>query len=423
MSPVFDPISLQLIHSLIHLVNRSTGIVDDARLSISSQLAGSYVFASPSARRSCHESLGPLQNAGVIECAWHLQVLDDFETLKHIHIPNGKSFLDFLGVASQASVVANTATELNALKCDTGWINQKITEIGERWHLGARYLQLGPEHIDQVKIAATVAQKLASEPLCGRSMKALSLDWFGASHIIEDHRHIIALFCESQINRFARDLGHMDQMASLGLVNHSPLLHMRGPFDAICDDETLLDISGWSGVALCSEFVRGFERSAVPSYVLTIENLTLYQRYIAAVRDEGLVIYVGDFPTAVMLAHYQKIVQSLPVHTPLYHWGNIDLPGYKSVLALNHVAHSNEVMPFNMGSKQLLDGASRAVKSVPLPLNKLKKLAFSSPKFLRSVLVDIASLPADHISEVQSEGMAISSPQHVREVYQQPLPA
>lgn len=410
MLQIFDPITQQLIQSLLNLVNRSTGTVDGARLSISSQFAAGYVYASPAARRLCHDALKPLQKRGLIECTWHLKVLDDFETLKQIHVPIGKAFLDYLGIAPQVNMVANASSSLEALKCGVDWIDKKVKEIGERWQLGARYLQFGPEHINQVIIAARFAHKLAAEAVNGRNIHALSFDWFGAAHIIDEHKEVITVFCESQINDFARELGYKEQLSSLGVVNHSALLHLRGPFEAICDDDKLLDIGGWSGAAVCAEFVRGFERNAIPSYVLTIEDLNVYQRYIATVRDDGLVFYVGDFPSQTLLNHYEKIVDMLPTETLLYHWGNIDFAGYKTILAIQDVLVGREVFPFNMGRGQLVDNTRDRNRGVSMPLNKLRKLAFSAPKKLRETLVDVSGLPAEQVCERHSDSMRVVSP-------------
>ncbi|HEY7772277.1 MAG TPA: Wadjet anti-phage system protein JetD domain-containing protein [Marinagarivorans sp.] len=407
MLQAFDPVSQQLIQTLVNLVNRSTGVVNGARLPVSSQFAGSYVYASPNSRRVCHEALKPLEDMGLIECGWHLKVLEDFETLKHIQVPRGKAFLEYLGISPQVDMVANAATTLAGLKCGVDWIDHKVNEIGERWRLGARYLSLGPEHIPQVVIAATVAKKLATEPLRGRNIRALSLDWFGAAHTIDEHKQVITLFCESQIHPAAKELDYVDQLASLGLIHASSLLHMRGPFEAICDDDKLIDVGGWSGAALCGEFVRGFERTSVPAYVLTIEDLTLYQRYIAAVQDNGLVMYIGDFPTARTLGFFEKLVDKLPPEVPLYHWGNIDLAGFKSLLALQSRLLVRRVLPFNMSAEQLL---ANPIPGGPLGLSKLRKLAFSCQKEVRDTLIGIASLPEEKVRECPSDSMVVTTP-------------
>jgi hypothetical protein len=407
MLQVFDPISQQLMQALINLVNRSTGVVDGAKLPVSSQFAGSYVYAAPVSRRLCHETLKPLENKGLIECGWHLQVLEDFETLKYIQIPRGKPFLEHLGVAPQVDMVANAATTLASLKCGVDWIDQKVNEIGERWRVGARYLSLGPEHIAQVVVAATVAKKIATEPLRGRSIRALGLDWFNEVYTIDEHRQVITLFCESQIHPAAKELDYDDQLASLGLMHGSALLHIRGPYNASCEDNRLLDLSGWSGTALCPEFVREFELLHNPSYVLTIEDINLYQRYLAGVNDDGLVLYIGDFPPPKVLNCYENLVRKLPKEVNLYHWGNIDLAGFKTIIALQGKAHARSVIPFNMGSEQLLNNR---YPGGTLNLSKLRKLAFCCQGVLRDTLAEIAVLPDDRVRESPSDCLPIFSP-------------
>lgn len=403
----FDPVSQQLIQSLINAVNRSNGIVDGARLAISSHFAGSYVYASQACRRISHQALAPLQEKGLIDCAWHLKVLEDFDTLKHIEVPKGKAFLDYLGVPLQVDQVSTAVIQLHSLKCNVDWIDQKLSEISERWRVGARYLQLGPEHIDEVVVAAQVAQRLAFEPLRGRNIRALSLDWFNATDTLDKHRQMIALFCQSQIHPATKHLTLNDQLASLGLLHDHALMHLRGPFDAICDDDKLLNIGGWSGVAICAEFVRGFERDGEPPYVLTIENFTLYQRYLAAVQDGALVMFVSRFPCRRLLSIYQKLINTLAPATPLYHWGDIDFAGFQTVVALQASLSGREVKPFCMGVEQLRTSTQLGPT---MGLNQLRKLAFMCKGHLRDELIDIASLPENLIRESPSEALPIIAP-------------
>ncbi len=408
MLQAFDPVTQQLIQSLINLVNRSNGVIDGARLVISSKFASGYVHGSQASRHMSHQALAPLQAAGLIECMWHLEVLEDFETLKSIAVPRGKDFLAYLNIATQVDRVLNAASTLQKFKCDVDWIDQKLNEMTERWHMGARYLQLGPEHIAEVVVAVKVAQRLATEFLRGRNIRALSFDWFGTAYTIDEHRQIITLFCESQIHSIAKELEFNDQLASLGLLHGSALMHIRGPFEAICDDDKLLDISGWSGVALCGEFIRGFERNGTPSYILTIEDFTLYQRYLANVQDDALILYLGDFPCQRLLMFYKMLVDMSPADTPIYHWGNIDFAGFKVLVALQGCIAGREVKPFQMGAEQL---RKHTDPGVAMSSTKLRKLAFASKGELRDLLIDIATLPEELIKACSSEAMKIVTPQ------------
>lgn len=409
MLQAFDPVTQQLIQSLINLVNRSNGVVDGARLIISSQFASGYVHGSQASRHMSHQALAPLQAAGLIECQWHLEVLEDFETLKSILVPTGKDFLAYLNIATQVDRVLNAANTLQKLKCNIDWIDQKLNAMIERWHMGARYVQLGPEHIAEVVIAVKVAQRLATEQLRGRNIRALSLDWFGTAYAIDEHRQIITLFCESQIHSTAKELEFNDQLASLGLLHGPALMYMRGPFEAICDDDKLLDVSAGTGAALCHECIRGFERNGTPSYVLTIENFTLYQRYLAHVQGDALIIYLGDFPCRRLLMLYRVLVDLLPADTPIYHWGNIDFAGFKVLMALQGCIGGREVIPFQMSAEQLRHSQDLGAA---IDRTRLRKLAFSSQGALRDTLIDIATLPQALIRECSSEALPIAIPLH-----------
>ena len=91
----------------------------------------------------------------------------------------------------------------------------------------------------------------------------------------------------------------------------------------------------------------------------------------------------------------------------LFHWGNIDLAGFKSLLALQSKLLMRRVLPFNMGADQLM---ANAAPGGPLGLSKLRKLAFSCQKEIRDTLIGIASLPEDKVRECPSDCMAIVVP-------------
>ena len=103
------------------------------------------------------------------------------------------------------------------------------------------------------------------------------------------------------------------------------------------------------------------ERVTLPegcAYVLSVENLTTFNELARgrAGAIDGLVIYTGGMPSPSLLAMYRLIVVALPAPKLLWHWGDIDLGGFRIAAALRAEAQrqGREVGLFNMDPSALV---------------------------------------------------------------------
>lgn len=89
----------------------------------------------------------------------------------------------------------------------------------------------------------------------------------------------------------------------LGLEKFPPPIYLKGPLvinysDVVWDASALRPYVG-----LSPDGVSGVEFSRRPTYLLTIENLSSFQRHVREVDDDGIVIYSAGFLSpALMLA-------------------------------------------------------------------------------------------------------------------------
>ena len=75
--------------------------------------------------------------------------------------------------------------------------------------------------------------------------------------------------------------------------------------------------------------IRGYVGS--PSYVLSVENLTTFHELAnnRAGKVAGLIVYTGGFPSPSGIKAYQFVTSEVPPSTPIYHWGDTDLSGFR----------------------------------------------------------------------------------------------
>src|SRR5690606_21024339 len=80
--------------------------------------------------------------------------------------------------------------------------------------------------------------------------------------------------------------------------------------------------------------------TSAPAWVLTIENLTTFHLAAAALkgRQDGLVVFTGGMPSPAWVAGFIRLTGNLPHSTLFYHWGDIDVGGFRIAARLQEVA-------------------------------------------------------------------------------------
>jgi hypothetical protein len=67
----------------------------------------------------------------------------------------------------------------------------------------------------------------------------------------------------------------------------------------------------------------------VPAFVLTIENYASFNRQVREIESDGLVVYLGGFPAAGVIALLDRVLARIPGTVPFLHWGDIDSGGLR----------------------------------------------------------------------------------------------
>ena len=145
--------------------------------------------------------------------------------------------------------------------------------------------------------------------------------------------------------------------AALGLV--------KFPQPLLCAGKAVFRLGDATALALPSPYlgvptgaVEGVSLPQDCAYLLSVENLTTFNE-LARGRGgviEGLVIYTGGMPSPSLLAIYRRIVAAVPQAQPIWHWGDIDLGGFRIAAALRAEAQRQrrDIALFNMNPSALV---------------------------------------------------------------------
>ena len=87
------------------------------------------------------------------------------------------------------------------------------------------------------------------------------------------------------------------------------------------------------------------------SEVITIENKTTFHSEAKRRQDDNvLLIYTAGMPSPAWRAMYGRLLESLPLTTPIYHWGDVDEGGFRIASTIAAVARGAgfSLQPYGM---------------------------------------------------------------------------
>lgn len=182
-------------------------------------------------------------------------------------------------------------------------------------------------------------------------------------------RESARLFSDSKrIEALARwlDVLAEDELTPSGLTRHQIFaglgLHKEPqPFliaaDAFVDNGTIESRLFRPFHGLPATAVRSFRFDPAPSCVLTVENLATFHEMAAlATGTHATVVYTGGMPSPAWKHAYRVLLDCVSTHVPLYHFGDIDVGGFRIAHAVAEVGAKigRSLQPWRMDPEALV---------------------------------------------------------------------
>lgn len=307
--------------------------------------AGSdYWRMSLSERDKAHERLLAAEKVGAVELKWARQGGED-RPLEVVRLRDLDKLATFIGAQTAALAVARAREVLAPWLAST----PRVGEILERWGALKAVRGLTPSSAGDFADALRVLDAAAASPDEDQIVRVLSARLFDDSKRIEQLvRHLDVLTGETLLSP-AR---HWDEVLSpLGLVKEpQPFLVAGAGYLLLADGEECPVVRPFVGVS--SKAITGYRGS--PAWVLTIENLTPF--HLASQLEgvgRGLVIYTGGMPSPAWARAYRSILASLPTAVSAYHWGDVDVGGFRIAAQIRrHIVGDRLYLPWLMDTSQ-----------------------------------------------------------------------
>ena len=343
-----------------------------------------------------HAYLRLAEREGCIELKWGR--LNTAHLLERITLRDGARLAAYLGLPV-ASVEAEKARQQlgAALSGERRWIADLLEEMVELWRVGKTAHGLA---LDQVREARELMRAL--EAVCAGKQEGLDLRTFSARYVGDSKA------LERMQSRFARiwqrqfpgdELDADELFQSLGLTKFPLPVLFKGPVVIVnrgvsFDCRTVRPYLGFPPQA-----VDSLEFPSLPSYLLFVENPASFNRHVAEVEDDGVVLYTAGFPSSRTLRLFQLLDEKLPDTVQFFHWGDLDLGGLRIMARIQQ--HLRRNLHSHLMTRELLElhgessGRIDRVKLVSLASRhpKMKQLtdrilSFDPPLWLEQENVD-----------------------------------
>lgn len=209
-----------------------------------------------------------------------------------------------------------------------------------RWRVGKQVKGLGADRVgdfvDGCKVIAACRHLSPSEDM---PVRRLSAALFADSKRIEAIAQVLDALTIESLDVPGRDIE--DILSGLGLVKHPMpvLIAGRGIVELI--DGKILQIPA-PYIGLAPQSIKSISLQDDGAYVLSVENLTIFNELALGKAGSlhGLVLYTAGMPSPALLRVYRLIMAAMKQGSRRFHWGDIDLGGFRIAAAFARTADS-----------------------------------------------------------------------------------
>ncbi|MEO6923670.1 MAG: Wadjet anti-phage system protein JetD domain-containing protein [Bryocella sp.] len=230
---------------------------------------------------------------------------------------------------------------------------QVINDILDRWSTGKKVRESEPTEevvqdlLDAVRVVQ--ARRGKNEDVL---MRRESIRLFQDSKRIEKLDRWLDILSASDLH--ASGLKSSEIFSALGLHKEpQPFLIAAIAVVHGQDGDSYL-FRPYHGLPMAS--ITGFRFEQSPSCVLTVENKqTFHELAVQAVGTAACVIYTGGMPSPAWHGVYAKVLQAIPGGVPVYHFGDLDVGGFRIAYAIAKTvsAQRRSLEPWLMDSAHL----------------------------------------------------------------------
>jgi hypothetical protein len=216
--------------------------------------------------------------------------------IRRVRVADIGRLASFLGERRYPERLAAMDAALADVVGDDGWVAEVFGDCRKRWARGETAFGIPPGDAGAARETLQILRAVAENRHRGKVVREFSIEVTGRSKALEERRsHVVPIL--RRAFSFGEAMRPEEVLEAVGFQKfHQPLL-IRAD----------LRIGGeWVRirpyVGLPPELVTALSPSpGFAPYVIGIENLTSFNRYVREIDDGGAVVYTGGFPSGPVL--------------------------------------------------------------------------------------------------------------------------
>lgn len=331
-----------------------------------------YFSTAGEARRRLHATLENAEHCGAITLEWGR--FSAAHELRRIVLTDGMRLAEFLGKRPASASIAMLDKSMRPLLagCTHEWIIDAYDSACKRWAKGEPVFRLRlAEDNREIRNLFIALDAVACEKHRGLDMRTFSARYLSDSKALE---RLLGAFAQAWMQ--FHDIEYRepeDLLSSLGLEKMPQPVLLRGCIFARIEKQTsdLSILRPFFGIA--AEQLATLRPARSPAYLITIENLTSFQRYCREINDDGLVVFSGGFPNLELQDFLAALDHDLPQTIPFYHWGDTDVRGLEIMRTISRRCPLRTISAHLMSRDPWMT-ERRVTPSEVKVLNKLAKI-------------------------------------------------
>jgi hypothetical protein len=225
-----------------------------------------------------------------------------------------------------------------------------LNTVLEAWRGGRQVRGHGPDAAAKLVLAAKAIDARRDDAALERLLRRESVRIFGDSKRLEALTPWLELLLTGELTPSGLDDAQI--WSALGLRREPQPVLVAGHGIVVLADASIALCHPYLGLPV--DAVRSIQTRA--RYVLTIENLTSFHDAARALPDrDGLLIYTGGMPSPAWRHFFERLLESLPAQTVLYHWGDIDEGGFRIAAHIAAIAarYDRSIHPWLMSPQDI----------------------------------------------------------------------
>lgn len=283
-------------------------------------------------KSACNAALMLAERDGAIRIHWDSRA-GDKTCVDRVELVDMASLARHLGVVPRWEVVSNAT----AAFADFRSAHPILDDVLACWSRGILARGTRPRNTSDWLDAITIVDFCRQSGELEIPVRRLSAHQLDDSKRIEQLSSLIDAVLQSDLSTPVRE--REEVFSELGLIKYPQTVLLSGNIDAVIEGMTVQVPRPYLGVPPLS--VSKFVPRAHISFVLTIENLESFHEFVTTmpVDANAIVLYSGGMPSPSWKRLYELLLKSVDPATPVLHWGDIDLGGFRIA---SHVATSSQ---------------------------------------------------------------------------------